>query len=134
MDKLLQMFTEEDVTKEIKWEHRRIRRADTWENLRILSRSGKPVRVTLVIQALHIDVNNEMANMGDEGLPAYNEDQPHTAVEINPSALPNYSEATVPRYEELDLSDGVALAQHQGPQPPDSTVLPHYELTVVQSR
>lgn len=134
MDKLLQMFTEEDVTKEIKWEHRRIRPADTYENLRISSRSGKPVRVTLVIQALHIDVNNQMANMSSDSLPAYNADQPHIAVEINPSALPNYSEATVPRYEELDLSDGVAIAQHQGPVAPDSTVLPQYELDVVQSR
>ncbi|KAG2178272.1 hypothetical protein INT43_003525 [Umbelopsis isabellina] len=128
------MFTEEDLSKEIKWEHRRIRPADTYENLRISSRSGKPVRVTLVIQALHIDVNNEMANSSNDILPAYNEDQPHVAIEINSSALPVYSEATVPTYEESDLSDGVALAQQQGLVPPDSTVLPQYELTVVQSR
>jgi hypothetical protein len=134
LDKLLQMFTEEDVTKEIKWEHRRIRAADTWENLRISQRSGKLVRVTVLIQALHIDANNEIVNMGDEPLPAYNDDQPHTALDINPSDLPDYSEATVPSYEELDLSDGVALARHRTPLPPDSTALPQYELSVVQSR
>lgn len=68
--------------------------------------------------------------MGEEFLPAYDESNPQTTVDMSHSHLPDYDEAT---HDTIDMTDlGVSQSQ-QGP-PPTGTVLPEYENTVTQNR
>lgn len=127
---MLKELTEEDVTKDIKWEHRRIRSSDTWEALKISFGTGKPNKVSVIIQALHIDLNTQMTNMGEDFLPAYDESNPQTTVDMSQSHLPDYDEAT---HATIDMTE-LGASQSQQRPPPTGTVLSEYENTVTQNR
>jgi hypothetical protein len=120
LTKLLKELTDVDVTKDIKWVHRRTQPSDTWEALRISYGTGKPSKVTLLIQALYIDSNAEMTNMGEELLPAYNESNPQTAIDMDQTHLPDYDEAT---HDAIDMTD-LSVPPSQRSSTPPSTALP----------
>jgi hypothetical protein len=119
---LMQETTEEDVTKEIKWEHRHIRPSDTWRSLKIAKPLCELTNVGIIVQALHVDLTAQLEAMGEELLPTYNESVPQTTILINDSQLPHYDDLVA--HEDIDLADLTRPAYLNPPLP--STDLPEY--------
>ncbi|KAI9285642.1 hypothetical protein BC943DRAFT_359869 [Umbelopsis sp. AD052] len=100
---LMRETTEEDVTKEIKWEHRHVRLSDTWRSLKISKPLCELVNVGIIVQALHVDLTTQLEVMGEELLPSYNESVPQTTIHIHDSRLPHYDDLVA--HEDIDLAD-----------------------------
>lgn len=126
----MQEMTEEDVTKEIKWEHRHVRPSDTWRTLKIVKPPCELTNVGVIVQALHIDLTAQMETMGEELLPTYNESVPQTAININDACLPHYNDLVA--HGDIDLADLTRPSYHNPPSP--STALPEYMLAAPHNR
>jgi hypothetical protein len=127
----MQEITQEDVTKEIKWEYRNVKPSDTWRTLKIAKPLCELTNVGIIVQAIHIDLTTQLEAMGVEHLPAYNESLPHTVMEVNDARLPHYHDLAA-HEEDIDLTDLTRPSFLNPPLP--STALPEYVPAAPQIR
>ncbi|KAG2187156.1 hypothetical protein INT44_004826 [Umbelopsis vinacea] len=127
---LMRETTEEDVTKEIKWEHRHVRLSDTWRSLKISKPLCELVNVGIIVQALHVDLTTQLEVMGEELLPSYNESVPQTTIHIHDSRLPHYDDLVA--HEDIDLADFTRPSYLSSPLA--SMTLPEYRPAAPQTR
>ncbi|KAI8577156.1 hypothetical protein K450DRAFT_201383 [Umbelopsis ramanniana AG] len=126
---LMRETTQEDVTKEIKWEHRHIRLSDTWRSLKIAKPLCELTNVGIIVQALHVDLTTQLEVMGEDLLPSYNESVPQTTIHISDARLPHYDDLVA--HEDIDLADLTRPSYLNPPLP--NMALPEYMPTAPQT-